>query len=1317
MNMTLRIDPSLRRAVLAPTSLFAMGDEVSDLVLEFPHAAPDPDGLSLSLRRDGPSGDVVALATAFAAVESHRRLLSATMSLKTTVLDAWRLEVKAAADAAAESASTASPKKAPSPLQTAWLDVSSSSEVYASCPVPILLRETSDLTDLLVGAVRYDKPQALTDSEKATARGNIGAGEPYDPAPLEARVADLEAKSETDPSFGAWKAGESVALGAGAAARDANSLAIGPSATATGGAATAFGAHSAAAAAAAAFGPAATASHADSVSIGHDAKSNGAKTLNVSAPDMSHVYLDAASAAPKTLASAVDAAIDAKTADLATKDYASQTADDHAEGALVRANAHSDANLQTAKAYADGRLAEAKTYADGKASSALADAKTYSDGKLAEAKAFATDADGDLEKSLRAEIPTKVSELENDSNFITSSQVTPSTDQVGAAAKADQAGAAAFASTANFAYEVSWSGVRSTPTTLAGYGITDGAAKTDLVNKADLGSDGKVPASQLPSYVDDVLEYDSKSAFPQAGETGKIYVDKATNLAYRWGGTAYVEISPSIALGETASTAYPGDKGKAAAEKAAEAMNLAENNYQATGTVADSLNEHVEDKTNPHSVTAAQVGAYTKAEVDANVGEAYTRATSYSDLNLSTANSYADSKLADANHYTDQKLAAKADATAVTDHAANTNNPHQVTATQTGALPLTGGTITGDLSVADDSVLTAGTVHTRILTVTGKTGSPALFRVGDPGDGFEATGNDATLAGKKVATEAYVATAIAAKQDKLTKSSAPTVGTLLLMGGRASNGVALGATSDGTYGALAVKGADNRTSVLTPDGTPVLTQTLGDARYATAEALASLIPESIRKTVDGAKWALSADLVSTKTTTAAGEASCTLTTQFGSATLAKSSFDDRCFVGTMTGIGNCAVWWDGMHWNWGISPDEITSIETPTVIATDISSDASATSLTFSDNATAAVTFGAGTEVVETSHVATAEAVAAAYVPLTRTINGKPLSGDVTLTVADLGANVETDPVFTAWKSAEAVAAGDGATASDNGVAIGNSASASNLGIALGIATSSGGGVAIGNSASASDGGVAIGLAATSSNGGVAIGDNVTASAGWSVVVGATPNTFGFSLDESGSTVVKSLQSFLDQYWKKTDWLITVPRIEIASDGYVKCPDYFGTDGESVCFSADGNDVPSTTSRLYPDGSKVVTEKMLAASAQMTVVDGQPVTVEHGKFYSFKPLSTADAAFTLTTGFDDGLEDEAKIFFDCATAAPNITLGASDVTVLYKEGSLKLTDMAISGTSTPNRYMVELKWFKTSASGTAQKFMVVNAYKVAEATA
>lgn len=85
-----------------------------------------------------------------------------------------------------------------------------------------------------------------------------------------------------------------------------------------------------------------------------------------------------------------------------------------------------------------------------------------------------------------------------------------------------------------------------------------------ISSKADLDTSGKVLSSQLPSYVDDVLEYSAKSNFPSTGESGKIYVDTATNLTYRWSGSAYVEISQSLALGETSSTAYRGDRGKIA---------------------------------------------------------------------------------------------------------------------------------------------------------------------------------------------------------------------------------------------------------------------------------------------------------------------------------------------------------------------------------------------------------------------------------------------------------------------------------------------------------------------------------------------------------------------------------------------------------------------------------------------------------------------------------------------------------------------------------------------------------------------------------
>lgn len=78
-----------------------------------------------------------------------------------------------------------------------------------------------------------------------------------------------------------------------------------------------------------------------------------------------------------------------------------------------------------------------------------------------------------------------------------------------------------------------------------------------------LNSEGKISSSYLPSYVSDVITADSYAKLPTTGEEDKIYVTKDTNLTYRWSGTAYVEISPSIALGETSTTAYAGDKGKA----------------------------------------------------------------------------------------------------------------------------------------------------------------------------------------------------------------------------------------------------------------------------------------------------------------------------------------------------------------------------------------------------------------------------------------------------------------------------------------------------------------------------------------------------------------------------------------------------------------------------------------------------------------------------------------------------------------------------------------------------------------------------------
>lgn len=95
---------------------------------------------------------------------------------------------------------------------------------------------------------------------------------------------------------------------------------------------------------------------------------------------------------------------------------------------------------------------------------------------------------------------------------------------------------------------------------------------------------GTIAAANLPSYVDDVLEYASLSKFPTKGESGKIYTALDTNKIYRWSGSAYVVISETIALGTTHSSAGYGDESRAA------------------------YNHSTKTSGNPHHVTKTDVG-------------------------------------------------------------------------------------------------------------------------------------------------------------------------------------------------------------------------------------------------------------------------------------------------------------------------------------------------------------------------------------------------------------------------------------------------------------------------------------------------------------------------------------------------------------------------------------------------------------------------------------------------------------------------------------------------------------------------------------
>jgi len=139
------------------------------------------------------------------------------------------------------------------------------------------------------------------------------------------------------------------------------------------------------------------------------------------------------------------------------------------------------------------------------------------------------------------------------------------------------------------------------------YTPLDSQLKGNKGGVAELDENGKVLSSQLPSYVDDVVEgYLQNNNFYVndniiTPESGKIYIDINTNKSYRWSGTKFIPIMDSIILGETSSTAYRGDRGKIAYEHSQllHAPNNAQKNVQSDWNVTDTNSDsYINNKPN-----------------------------------------------------------------------------------------------------------------------------------------------------------------------------------------------------------------------------------------------------------------------------------------------------------------------------------------------------------------------------------------------------------------------------------------------------------------------------------------------------------------------------------------------------------------------------------------------------------------------------------------------------------------------------------------------------------------------------------------------
>lgn len=227
-----------------------------------------------------------------------------------------------------------------------------------------------------------------------------------------------------------------------------------------------------------------------------------------------------------------------------------------------------------------------------------------------------------LSKANVADIPTRVSELTNNLSYVTDSEMKNYAQPSGNYVERYELGFAAYSNSYFDLYNTPFIPSRT----------------SDLLNDSDYISleNGKIPSTVLPSSVDDVIEgylnngvfYNESSHETEIiGESGKIYVDLNTNKTYRWSGNNYVVISETIALGETSSTAYRGDRGKMAYDHsqsthartdATKTESSSTNGNIKINGVETKVYTHPGSGTNPHGTTKSDIGLGNVPNVSTN---------------------------------------------------------------------------------------------------------------------------------------------------------------------------------------------------------------------------------------------------------------------------------------------------------------------------------------------------------------------------------------------------------------------------------------------------------------------------------------------------------------------------------------------------------------------------------------------------------------------------------------------------------------------------------------------------------------------------